>query len=86
MLITKEEYISDGINIEELLAETHTMDYNNVRAMLEKIKYSIWKKIKNILGLLGHIYTIIATILIVVVIIQTLREKCGKKPNEGDKK
>ena len=86
LLITKEEYISDGINIEELLAETHTMDYNNVRAMLEKIKYSIWKKIKNILGLLGHIYTIIATILIVVVIIQTLREKCGKKPNEGDKK
>ena len=86
LLITKEEYISDGINIEELLAETHTMDYNNVRAMLEKIKYSIWKKIKNILELLGHIYTIIATILIVVVIIQTLREKCGKKPNEGDKK
>ena len=46
LLITKQEYISDGINIKELLAETHTMDYNNVRAMLEKIKYSIWKKIK----------------------------------------
>ena len=54
--------------------------------MLKKIKYSIWKKIKNILEFLGHIFTIIATILIVVVIIQTLREKCGKKPNEGDKK
>ena len=26
LLITKQEYISDGINIEELQAETHTID------------------------------------------------------------
>ena len=83
LLITKQEYLEDGINIEELLEETHTMDYTNVKNMLQMIKNTLWKKIENILRLLGHFYTVSGTLFLLLVIVQTIREKCSQSRREG---
>ena len=83
LIISKHKFLEEGINIEELLEETHTMDYTNVKNMLEMIKYTCWKKIENILRFVGYVYTVAGTIFLITVTIQTIRELCSKGRQGG---
>merc|ERR1712055_1073545 len=44
LLLTKQQYEDEGINIEQLLRETHNIDKNLVKKMLKMIKNTFWKK------------------------------------------
>ena len=58
------------------------MDYNNVRVMFYKTNIQFGRKLKICLN--TYFYTISATILIIIVVILTMREKyTGKDKKEG---
>ena len=84
LLLTKQQYEDEGINIEQLLRETHNIDKNLVKKMLKMIKNTFWKKIQKTLQIISNIYVLLLTILLITIAIQSLRELLQKR-NPGER-
>ena len=84
LLLTKQEYEDEGVNIEELLMETHNMDKNLVKKMLKMIKNTFWRKIQKFLQVVSYVYATLITFLLLGILIQSLRETFqNRHPREG---
>ena len=84
ILLTKEEYATKGVNIDTLLSETHNIDRELFAGLLEKAKSAFWPDATRILTYIGYCYTILGSVFLVIVIIQSCREVTIKKcTNKG---
>ena len=76
--LTKKTYEANGIDIEPYLVEGRKFDSSFITDIFKSISSGIWGKTENILDILTKAYTIGITLLLLIVIIQTVRECVSK--------
>ena len=77
--LTKLDWKRKGIDINNWLTNTHTINRLNLNGALINLEQSLWAKTKNILNSITYIYTIIFTFVFIVLFIQTLRHLLHSK-------
>ena len=74
ILLTQTEYESRGVNINNLLADTHKIDKETVAVLLTRAKSAFWPDVTNIVDKISHIYTVLISLFLVIIFVQTLKE------------
>ena len=68
--LTRKEYRKKGVNLDRWLSQSHTVDSNLFSEMLENITQSFWSKPLTVIDVLTKVFTVLWTILTVLVIVQ----------------
>ena len=68
--LTRKEYRKKGVNLDRWLSQSHTVDSNLFSEMLENITQSFWSKPLTVIDVLTKAFTVLWTILTVLVIVQ----------------
>ena len=66
------------VNLVRWLSQSHSVDSNLFLEMLESIAQSFWSKTETITDILTKVYTILTSLLMMIVIIQMCKDMIGK--------
>ena len=76
--LTKKRYEANGIDIEPYLVEGQKFDSSFFTDIFKSVSNGIWGKTENVLDILTKAYTIGITLILLIVMIQTIRECISK--------
>ena len=66
------------VNLVRWLSQSHSVDSNLFLEMLESIAQSFWSKTETITDILTKVYTILTSLLMMIVIIQMCKDMIGR--------
>ena len=76
--LTKKRYEASGIDIEPYLVENQEFDSSFITDLFKSVSNGIWGKTESVLDIMTKAYTIGITLILLIVMIQTIRECISK--------